>query len=118
MAMGTSVAGGFCDPQGNLTNWLNELAFVPVDFRPDGPKDEWSGDEGCGVQYFSQQGACRLLPAVGVHLPADMKFPEQVTPPRPPHTHPTHTPLSPPPPHTHRHTSHNIQWMAMQCSAL
>ena len=45
MAMGTSVAGGFCDPAGNLTNWLNELAFVPVDFRPDGPKDEWSGDE-------------------------------------------------------------------------
>jgi predicted NBD/HSP70 family sugar kinase len=78
MAMGTSVAGGFCDPQGNLTNWLNELAFVPVDFRPSGPVDEWSGDEGCGVQYFSQQGACRLLPAVGIHLPADMKFPEQL----------------------------------------
>ena len=78
MAMGTSVAGGFCDPAGNLTNWLNELAFVPVDYRVDGPKDEWSGDEGCGVQYFSQQGACRLLPAVGIHLPADMKFPEQL----------------------------------------
>ena len=78
MAMGTSVAGGFCDPQGNLTNWLNELAFVPVDFRPSAPVDEWSGDEGCGVQYFSQQGACRLLPAVGIHLPADMKFPEQL----------------------------------------
>lgn len=78
MAMGTSVAGGFCDPQGNLTNWLNELAFVPVDFRPSGPVDEWSGDEGCGVQYFSQQGACRLLPAVGINLPADMKFPEQL----------------------------------------
>jgi hypothetical protein len=69
---------GFCDPAGNLTNWLNELAFVPVDYRPDGPLDEWSGDEGCGVQYFSQQGACRLLPAVGIHLPADMKFPEQL----------------------------------------
>ena len=78
MAMGTSVAGGFCDRQGNLTNWLNELAFVPVDYRPDGPLDEWSGDEGCGVQYFSQQGACRLLPSVGINLPEDMLFPEQV----------------------------------------
>ena len=80
MAMGTSVAGGFCDRQGNLTNWLNELAFVPVDYRPDGPLDEWSGDEGCGVQYFSQQGACRLLPSVGINLPEDMLFPEQVRP--------------------------------------
>ena len=76
--MGTSVAGGFCDRQGNLTNWLNELAFVPVDYRPNGPLDEWSGDEGCGVQYFSQQGACRLLPSVGINLPEDMLFPEQV----------------------------------------
>lgn len=33
LAMGTSVAGGFTDPKGNLTNWLNELAFVPVDYR-------------------------------------------------------------------------------------
>ena len=63
---------------GNLTNWLNELAFVPVDYRADGPVDEWSGDRGCGVNYFSQQGACRLMPNVGIHLPADMKFPEQL----------------------------------------
>ena len=46
--------------------------------RPNGPVDEWSGDEGCGVQFFSQQGACRLLPSVGIHLPKDMKFPEQL----------------------------------------
>eukprot|EP00747_Dinoflagellata_sp_TGD_P114590 gnl/TRDRNA2_/TRDRNA2_171956_c0_seq2.p1 gnl/TRDRNA2_/TRDRNA2_171956_c0~~gnl/TRDRNA2_/TRDRNA2_171956_c0_seq2.p1 ORF type:complete len:343 (+),score=61.54 gnl/TRDRNA2_/TRDRNA2_171956_c0_seq2:81-1109(+) len=78
LAMGTSVAGGFCDRAGNLTNWLNELAFVPVDYRADGPVDEWSGDNGCGVQYFSQQGACRMLPAVGIDLPKDMKLPEQL----------------------------------------
>jgi hypothetical protein len=113
MAMGTSVAGGFCDPQGNLTNWLNELAFVPVDFRPDGPKDEWSGDEGCGVQYFSQQGACRLLPAVGVHLPADMKFPEQVTPP-PTHTPHTHTTITTTTTDTQAHiTQHTMDGNAM-----
>jgi len=78
LAMGTSVAGGFCDRGGNLTNWLNELAFVPVDYRLNAPVDEWSGDEGCGVQYFSQQGACRLLPTVGIDLPPTMKLPEQL----------------------------------------
>ena len=78
IAMGTSVAAGYVDPKGNLTNWLSELAFVPVDYRVDGPADEWSGDLGCGVQYFSQQGVGRLLPLAGIHLPASMRLPEQL----------------------------------------
>lgn len=78
IAMGTSVAAGFVDPKGNLTNWLSELAFVPVDYRANGPADEWSGDLGCGVQYFSQQGVGRLLPLAGIRLPADMRLPEQL----------------------------------------
>ena len=78
IAMGTSVAAGFVDPKGNLTNWLSELAFVPVDYRVQGPADEWSGDLGCGVQYFSQQGVGRLLPLAGIHLPGAMRLPEQL----------------------------------------
>lgn len=78
IAMGTSVAAGYVDAKGNLTNWLSELAFVPVDYRENGPADEWSGDLGCGVQYFSQQGVGRLLPKAGIHLPAEMKLPEQL----------------------------------------
>ncbi len=78
IAMGTSVAAGYVDPKGNLTNWLSELAFVPVDYRDDGPADEWSGDLGCGVQYFSQQGVGRLLPLAGINLPAAMRLPEQL----------------------------------------
>jgi len=78
IAMGTSVAAGYVDPKGNLTNWLSELAFVPVDYRENGPADEWSGDVGCGVQYFSQQGVGRLLPLAGIHLPATMRLPEQL----------------------------------------
>lgn len=78
IAMGTSVAAGYVDPKGNLTNWLSELAFVPVDYRADGPADEWSGDLGCGVQYFSQQGVGRLLPLAGITLPATMRLPEQL----------------------------------------
>ena len=78
VAMGTSVAAGYVDQAGNLTNWLSELAFVPVDYRPNGPADEWSGDRGCAVQYFSQQGVGRLLPLAGITLPASMHLPEQL----------------------------------------
>ena len=78
IAMGTSVAAGYADTHGNLTNWLSELAFVPIDYRANGPADEWSGDLGCGVQYFSQQGVGRLLPLAGITLPSSMKLPEQL----------------------------------------
>ncbi|RKX38276.1 MAG: ROK family protein, partial [Verrucomicrobia bacterium] len=78
LAMGTSEAVGYVTPEGNITPWLNELAFAPVDYREDAPADEWSGDLGCGVQYFSQQAVARLVPLAGIELPADMPFPEQL----------------------------------------
>ena len=68
VAMGTSEAGGYVDPQGNITGWLNELAFVPVDFCTDAMVDEWSGDYGCGVKYFSQDGVIKLAPFAGIEL--------------------------------------------------
>ena len=63
VAMGTSEAVGYVDSEGNITGWLNELAFVPVDYNKDSMVDEWSGDYGCGVKYFSQ-----LAPAAGIEL--------------------------------------------------
>ncbi len=68
VAMGTSEAGGYIDPQGNITGWLNELAFVPVDFCENSMVDEWSGDYGCGVKYFSQDAVIKLAPAAGIEL--------------------------------------------------
>lgn len=68
IAMGTSEAGGYVDPQGNITGWLNELAFVPVDFCEEAMVDEWSGDYGCGVKYFSQDGVIKLAPYAGIKL--------------------------------------------------
>ena len=78
ISMGTSVAGGYVNREGNITDWLNELAFVPVDYREGAPADEWSGDLGCAVQYFCQQAVARLAPKAGIILPSDMKFPEQL----------------------------------------
>ncbi len=69
VAMGTSEAGGYVDGSGNITGWLNELAFVPVDGNPAAaPADEWSGDIGCGVKYFSQDAVIKLAPAAGIML--------------------------------------------------
>lgn len=68
VAMGTSEAGGYVDPEGNITGWLNELAFVPVDFCEEAMVDEWSGDYGCGVKYFSQDGVIKLAPFAGINL--------------------------------------------------
>ena len=59
IAMGTSEA-------------VNELAFAPVDVNPDAMEDEWSGDIGCGVKYFSQDGVIKLAPAAGISLSDDL----------------------------------------------
>ena len=72
IAMGTSEAGGYVDGAGNITGWLNELAFIPVDLNPEAAVDEWSGDVGCGVKYFSQDAVIRLAPVSGIELDRDM----------------------------------------------
>ena len=68
IAMGTSEAVGYVDGDGNICGWLNELAFAPVDGQPDAMEDEWSGDIGCGVKYFSQDSVIKLAPRAGIEL--------------------------------------------------
>ena len=68
IAMGTSEAVGYVDGEGRITGWLNELAFVPVDAAPGAMRDEWSGDIGCGVKYFSQDSVIKLAPRAGIQL--------------------------------------------------
>ena len=77
LAMGTSEAVGYVTPEGNLTDYLNELAFAPIDYRTVNPPcDEWSGDAGVGAMYLSQQAVGRLVKAAGFDFPADTKLPE------------------------------------------
>lgn len=68
IAMGTSEAVGYVNEDGCITGWLNELAFVPVDANPNAMVDEWSGDIGCGVKYFCQDGVNKLAPRAGIEL--------------------------------------------------
>ncbi len=78
IAMGTSEAGGYVDSQGNITGWINELAFVPVDYCTDAMVDEWSGDYGCGVKYFSQDGVIKLAPYAGIELDENLSPAEKL----------------------------------------
>jgi len=77
IALGSSQAAGYVNREGNITGWLNELAFAPVDYRPNGPVDEWSRDC-CGAQYFSQQATNRVAEAAGMVFPKEMGLPERL----------------------------------------
>lgn len=72
IAMGTSEAGGYINSDGKLNDWLSELAFVPVDLSDDAMVDEWSGDKGVGVKYFSQDGIIKLALLAGVEFAKDL----------------------------------------------
>ena len=76
IALGTSTAAGYVTPEGNITSWLNELAFVPVDFNPRAPVDEWSGDRGVAAKYFSQQAVARLAGPAGIPVEPGTPLPE------------------------------------------
>ncbi|MBR1677520.1 MAG: ROK family protein [Clostridia bacterium] len=74
IAMGTSEAVGYINSEGGLNGWLSELAFVPVDYNENSMVDEWSGDFGCGVKYFSQDSVIKLAEMGG------FKFDEGLSP--------------------------------------
>ncbi len=78
IAMGSSQAAGYVDREGRLTSRIDELAFAPVDDSPEAPIDEWSGDRGCGVQYFSQQATARLMVPAGLEVDASTPLPERL----------------------------------------
>jgi predicted NBD/HSP70 family sugar kinase len=72
IALGSSEASGYVDLNRRIMGWLNELAFAPVDYNPKAPADEWSGDIGCGSQYFSQQCVFRLAPKADIQVPTGL----------------------------------------------
>ncbi len=78
IAMGSSQAAGYIDMHGHITGWLNELAFAPIDYNPQAPIDEWSGDRGCGGQYLSQQCVFRLAQRAGIHIPPHISDAEKL----------------------------------------
>lgn len=78
IALGSSEAAGYVNMEGHIMGWLNELAFAPIDYNPDAPIDEWSGDKGVGALYFSQQCVFRLAPKAGIEVPVDVTDAEKL----------------------------------------
>jgi predicted NBD/HSP70 family sugar kinase len=78
IALGSSEAAGYVNNEGHIMGWLNELAFAPIDYSPNAPADEWSGDHGVGAMYFSQQCVFRLGPKAGIEIPADVTDAEKL----------------------------------------
>lgn len=78
IALGSSEAAGYVNLEGHIMGWLNELAFAPIDYNPEAPVDEWSGDKGAGALYFSQQCVFRLAPKAGIEIPADVTDAEKL----------------------------------------
>ena len=78
IAMGTSEAAGYVNPEGKLLGWFNELAFAPVDLQEGAARDEWSGDLGVGCNYFSQDAVIRLAPRVGITLSDRLSLAEKL----------------------------------------
>jgi predicted NBD/HSP70 family sugar kinase len=78
IALGSSEAAGYVNLEGHIMGWLNELAFAPIDYSPTAPQDEWSGDQGVGALYFSQQCVFRLAPRAGIELPSNLTDAEKL----------------------------------------
>jgi predicted NBD/HSP70 family sugar kinase len=78
IALGSSEAAGYVNRDGHIMGWLNELAFAPIDYNPSAPVEEWSGDQGCGASYLSQQSVFRLAPAAGILIPAEVSDAEKL----------------------------------------
>lgn len=78
IALGSSEAAGYVNMEGHIMGWLNELAFAPIDYSPNAPVEEWSGDKGCGASYFSQQCVFRLAPKAGIQIPSDVADAEKL----------------------------------------
>ncbi len=78
VALGSSQAAGYINPEGRMPGWLDELAFVPVDLAPGAAVDEWSGDRGVGANYFSQQAVNKLALAAGTSFPAERRLADRL----------------------------------------
>jgi len=78
IAMGTAQAAGYIDGNGNITGWLNELSFVPVDFNVKSIVDEWSGDYGVGCKYFSQDSVIKLAENAGIDIDDNLSLAEKL----------------------------------------
>jgi len=72
ISMGSSEGGGYCDADGSLLGWINELCYIQLDLNPEAVTDPWTPHCGISHMYLGQRSATRLAAAGGVDLPAEL----------------------------------------------
>jgi len=73
ISMGSSEGGGFCDQDGNLLGWINELCYIQLYLNPAAPYDPWTPHSGMSHMYLGQRAATRLVAAGKVPVPPNLK---------------------------------------------
>lgn len=78
IALGSSEATGYVNPEGHIMGWLNELSFASIDYDPEAVIEDWSGGRGCGASYLSQQCVFHLAPLAGIEIPSGITDAEKL----------------------------------------
>jgi len=68
ISLGSSEGGGYANGEGNLMGWINEMAYIKIDFNPDALTNPWDGGNhtGCAHMYLGQRAASRFAAVAGV----------------------------------------------------
>jgi len=79
ISMGSSEGGGYCNKDGNLMGWINELCYIKLDLNPNAVTDPWTkgAHRGISHMYLGQRGATKLAHKGGVEVPENQKYPHK-----------------------------------------
>merc|ERR1719491_2252578 len=79
ISMGSSEGGGYCNADGNLLGWINELCYIKLDLNPNAPTDPWTKGAHTGMShmYLGQRGVTKLAAAGGVEVPENYVYPHE-----------------------------------------
>lgn len=77
ISMGSSCGAGYCNADGNLNGWINELCHTKLDLNPEAPTDPWSNHNHRGLthMYLGQRAATKLVSQLGIDVPEHYVYP-------------------------------------------
>jgi len=73
ISMGSSEGGGYCNKDGNLLGWINEMCYIQLDLNPEAPGEPWTPHIGTSHMYLGQRSATKLVVKGGVDVPPDLR---------------------------------------------
>lgn len=67
IALGSSLAAGYVNLEGQITGWLNELAFAPVDYQP--KRQKKNGQETSAAERLTSRNSVSFASRLAPELP-------------------------------------------------